>query len=77
MMGAWTLEEAKQHLKAWMDAELAVSTGQRYRIGSRELTRADLSEIAKRIQFWSNEVARLEKGRGSGARVLRVVPRDL
>jgi hypothetical protein len=76
-MATWTLEEAKQHLKAWMAAELAVSTGQRYRIGQRELTRADLSEIAKRIQFWSNEVARLEKGRGSGARVLRVVPRDL
>ncbi|KHF27309.1 hypothetical protein LR68_03856 [Anoxybacillus sp. BCO1] len=76
-MGAWTLQEARQHLRAWMDAELAVSTGQRYRIGTRELTRADLGEIAKRIQFWSNEVARLEKGRGSGARVLRVVPRDL
>ncbi|WP_044736645.1 DUF6148 family protein [Geobacillus kaustophilus] len=76
-MGAWTLQEAKQHLQAWMEAELAVSTGQRYRIGTRELTRADLSEIAKRIQFWSNEVIRLERGRVGGARVLRVVPRDL
>ncbi|MCL6456502.1 MAG: DUF6148 family protein [Gorillibacterium sp.] len=76
-MGAWTLQEARQHLQAWMNAELAVSTGQRYRIGTRELTRADLGEITKRIQFWSNEVTRLEKGRESGARVLRVVPRDL
>ncbi|OQP00864.1 hypothetical protein B1689_07535 [Geobacillus sp. 44C] len=73
----WTLEEAKTHLRSWLDAELAVSTGQRYRIGTRELTRANLSEIKERIRFWSNEVARLEKGRKAGARVLRVVPRDL
>jgi hypothetical protein len=74
---AWTLDEAKLHLRAWLDAELAVSTGQRYKIGTRELTRADLREIAERIRFWSNEVTRLERGRGGGARVLRVVPRDL
>lgn len=73
----WTLEEAKQHLKAWLEAELAVSTGQRYKIGTRELTRADLGEIRERINFWRNEVARLERGRGGGARILRVVPRDL
>lgn len=76
-MAAWTLEQARQHLKSWMDAELSVSTGQWYKIGTRELTRADLNEVAKRIQFWSNEVTRLEKGRKAGARVLRVVPRDL
>ncbi|GAV21599.1 DUF6148 family protein [Carboxydothermus pertinax] len=74
---SWTLDEAKQHLRAWLEAELAVSTGQKYKIGTRELTRADLGEIAERIRFWSNEVARLEQGRGRGARVLRVVPRDL
>lgn len=74
---SWTLEEARTHLNVWLQAELAVSTGQRYRIGTRELTRANLSEIKERIQFWSNEVARLEKGRARGARVMRVVPRDL
>lgn len=74
---SWTLEQAKTHLNAWLEAELAVSTGQRYRIGTRELTRADLSAIKERIQFWRNEVSRLERGRGSGARVLRAVPRDL
>lgn len=76
-MAGWTLEQAREHLNAWLQAELAVSTGQRYRIGSRDLTRANLSEIRERITFWSNEVARLEKGRTSGARVIRVVPRDL
>ena len=75
---AWTLEEAKQHLQAWMEAELAVSiTGQRYKIGSREITRADLPEIRRQILFWRNEVDRLVRGRSGGARVMRVVPRDL
>lgn len=72
---SWTLETAKKHLNAWLEAELAVSTGQSYRIGSRQLTRADLAEIRQQIKFWRQEVARLE---GRGARkVLRVVPRDL
>lgn len=70
-----TLERAKQHLQAWLDAELAVSTGQSYRMGTRELRRANLSEISKQIAFWRNEVAKLQyKG---GSRVRRVIPRDL
>ena len=76
-MAAWTLEDARLHLQAWLEAELAVSTGQKYKIGSRELTRANLTEIHEKIVFWRNEVTRLERGRGPGARVLRVVPRDL
>lgn len=75
-MPAWTLQQAREHLQAWMEAELTISTGQMYRIGSRELTRADLAQVKERIQFWSQEVARLERGSG-GARVMRVVPRDL
>lgn len=74
---SWTLEEAQNHLRAWLDAELAISTGQRYKIGSRELVRADLSQVKERIQFWQNEVIRLERGNSRGARVFRVVPRDL
>ena len=69
-MPAWTLEEARTHLQAWLEAELAVSSGQKYRIGSRELARANLTEIHERVVFWRNEVTRLENGRGPGARVL-------
>ncbi|CDX01290.1 Hypothetical protein DPCES_1403 [Desulfitobacterium hafniense] len=74
-MATWTLETAKAHLQAWLDAELAISTGQSYRIGSRQLERANLAEVRKQIAFWSNEVAKLE-GKKS-RRVMRVVPRDL
>ena len=72
-----TLEEAREHLQIWLDAEKAVATGQSYKIGTRSLTRANLSDIADRIKYWRNEVARLESGAGGGARVLRAVPRDI
>lgn len=76
-MPAWTLQEAKTSLALWLEAEAAVATGQSYKIGTRSLTRADLSQIADRIKFWRNEVERLECGRKPGARVFRGVPRDL
>ena len=74
---SWDLQTAKLHLQSWLDAELAVATGQSYKIGSRSLTRADLSEIKERIKFWSNEVERLENGRPKGIKAYRAVPRDL
>lgn len=48
-------------------------------IGSRSLTKADLSEIGERIKYWTNEVSRLENIEARGGRncVFRVVPRDL
>lgn len=73
----WTLEEAKQNLQAWLEAERAVATGQSYRIGTRSLTRANLREIKERISFWRSEIDRLCSGRGAGVRVMRIVPRDL
>lgn len=69
------LTRAKRHLEAWLDAELAISTGQSYRIGTRQLTRANLSEVRKQIIYWQREVSRLE-GRGS-RKVFRAIPRDL
>jgi uncharacterized small protein (DUF1192 family) len=74
---SWTLEQAKTHLQAFLEAEIAVATGQSYRIGSRSLTRANLSEIKERINFWKNEVERLESGRPKGIKQMRVVIRDL
>lgn len=75
---SWTLTEAKDMLAKWLEAESSITAGgQSYKVGTRALTRADLSEISKRIQFWRNEVERLTAGRKAGARVMRVVPRDL
>ena len=73
------IEIARYHLNAWLEAELEVTTHQSYKIGSRSLTRADLAEIRKQIEFWQNRVAKLENAekRGGRNRVLRAVPRDL
>lgn len=78
-MAGYTIETAKKHLEAWLEAELIVTTNQSYTIGTKSLTRANLGEIRQQIQFWSNEVAKLEnlaKRRGRN-RITRVVPRDL
>lgn len=75
-MSGITLSDAQEMLDLWLEAERAVTTGQSYKIGTRSLTRADVSDIASRVSFWRNEVERLENGQGRGARVLRAVPRD-
>lgn len=64
-------------LKSWLDAEAALATSKSYKVGTRSLTRADMSEIRDRINFWRAEVSRLTAGRRAGARVMRAVPRDL
>ena len=74
---SWDLQTAKLHLQSWLECDLALSTGKSYKIGSRNLSRTDASEVKERIQFWSNEVERLENGRPKGIRQMRAVPRDL
>lgn len=79
MANGISLEIAKKHLDAWLTAELEVTTHQSYTIGSRSLTKANLSEIRKQIEYWRNQVAWLEniEKRGGRNRVFRAVPRDL
>jgi len=73
----WTLAEAQAHLAEWLLAESACASGQSYTIGSRSLTRSDLTDIAARIAFWRRECDRLAAGRAAGPRIQRAVPRDL
>lgn len=70
-----TIEEARENLTMWLDAEREISTSQSYKIGTRSLSRADLSMVASRIAFWRNEIEKLENGQ-RGLRVVRAVPRD-
>lgn len=74
-----TLEVARKHLDIWLEAEAEVSMAQSYKIGSRNMTKADLGEIRKQIEYWSNKVAQLENTARNGGRnrVYRAVPRDL
>lgn len=79
MANGISLEIAKKHLDAWLTAELEVTTHQSYTIGSRSLTKANLAEIRKQIEYWNDQVARMEniEKRGGRNRVFRAVPRDL
>ncbi len=78
-MSGISIETAQAHLDAWIEAELAITNGQSYTIGSKTLNRASLGEIRNQIEYWNNMVAKLtniakRKGRN---RVMRVVPQDL
>lgn len=75
-MAGITLDRAREHLEAWLDAELAVSTGQSYQISGRRLERANLSEIRQSIAYWQRKIYELD-GNNRNKRVVRIVPRDL
>ncbi len=66
-----------ERLKRYVEAEIAVLSGQSYTIGGRTLTRANLSEIRKAIDDLEAAGAVLEgyKNTNSG-RVKRVVFMD-
>lgn len=77
---AITLDVARNHLSIWLKAEESVAIGsQSYKMGTRSLTRADLGEIRRQVQFWETKVLDLQNktaGRGR-SRGYRGVPRDL
>ncbi|MDI3534815.1 MAG: hypothetical protein PWQ82_1180 [Thermosediminibacterales bacterium] len=73
------LEKAKARLDAYYEAELAVLSGQSYKIGTRSLTRADLGEIRNAIRDLENLIEELEaQVNGQGRRrAYRITLRDL
>jgi len=73
------LEKTKERLSSYYEAEISVLTNQSYKIGSRELTRADLDVIKTTIEKLENAVEELESmATGKGKRKsYRITPRDL
>lgn len=73
------LAKARERLNAYYEAELAVLSGQSYTIGSRSLTRANLSEIRDAIKELEQQVRELETIASGGGhrRAYRITPRDL
>ena len=67
---------AQDHLEAWMEAELQVTTHQSYQLGSRTLTMADLGEIRKTIDYWNAKVQSLNNS-SRGGRTRQVILRDI
>lgn len=52
------MKTAQQMLEMYLDAEAAVLAGQSWRMGERQLTRADLAEITKGRREWQAVVDR-------------------
>lgn len=65
-----TREQLQERLDAYIAAEAACLKGQSYRIGDRELRRADLSEIRAAIDDLSAELKALELKHGRLKRVV-------
>lgn len=65
----------------WLKAEEALATSQSYRVGTRELRRADLPEVRKQIEFWEDKynkvLSELDGTNSGGRKTVRIVPRDL
>jgi hypothetical protein len=72
-------ERLKQRLDLYYAAEEAILGGaQAYQIGSRQLTRANLSHIKEMIEYLEREVA-IEGSKKDGKgrnRMIGVIPRD-
>ncbi|WP_145517791.1 DUF6148 family protein [Yersinia mollaretii] len=72
------LIEAKAWFRVWGDAYRAIAVGgQAYKLGTRQLTRANIAEVRKEYHYWRNEVERLQRGERRGITLRRVVIRDL
>lgn len=58
----FTIEEIAEQMKAYKAALAALSLGQSYRIGERWLTRADLPEVRRTLEWLGAQEQALEGG---------------
>lgn len=70
----FTKEMCLRHLEIWLEAEEKVAKGQSYTIGNRTLTRANLTEIGRMIETWSDRLNKAENG-STGPRSYTVIPK--
>lgn len=61
-MAGITLAQAEAKLTTWMAAMDKIAVGQSYSIDARTLTRANLGEVQKQVEYWDNQVKRLTRG---------------
>ena len=63
-MSKINLETAQTQLDTWLLANIAVASGQSYKIDmggtSRQLTRVNSKEILEQIKFWQRQISILQ-----------------
>lgn len=72
-MAGITLVQAQAQLDAYLAAEAAVLTGQKYEIAGRMLMRADLAAIQSGIALWNQRVQQLSMRANGRSRARTVV----
>lgn len=70
------LEIYKSRLGLYYAAEEKILEGQSYSIGSRSLTRANLSEVQKHIKELEGKIIALESRGTTKRKVARFIPKD-
>ncbi len=70
------LEIKKKRLELYYEAEEKVLNSQSYTLGSKTLTRADLTAIQNMIKKLEGEIASLEQYGTTKRRSVRIVPVD-
>ncbi len=70
------LKKTMQRLELYYKAEQAVLLRQSYRIGTKELTMADLNTIRNQISILETEIEVLQRNNGK-RKVKRVIPLDI
>ncbi len=69
------LTQLQERLELYYKAEKEILLRQKYRIGNKELTMADLSAVQEQIKKLETEISVLEKNGGKRC-VKRVIPLD-
>ena len=70
------LEIKKNRLKLYYEAEEKVLNSQSYTLGSKTLTRADLTSIQNMIKNLEGEISSIEQYGTTKRRSVRIVPVD-
>lgn len=74
----YTEEFVRERIGELLEAQRAILiSGKSYKIGSRELRRADLDEISKLLRYWENRLAVILSGGRRVKKTMRITPRDL
>lgn len=73
-MAGITLAQAEAQLQLYLNAMAAIAAGQSYSIGSRSLTRANLTEVRETVDYWNGQVKTLSASASGRGRTRYVVP---
>lgn len=78
-MAVFSKELCRKKLSTWLVAEEAIATGQSYQIGTRMLTRADLTQVREQLEYWGGKLAEAEaeEKQGGRNRAYRALIRDV